>query len=103
MLSCSPRQLQRRFDEALLPPPQRLVTLSRWLPVVDLLAIANESVRDLARALGFDAPRELYRAATREVHVSIPEMRRGGVAPRLIAELGTGYQRARHLESNAAL
>jgi len=91
--ACSPRQLERRFEQRLLPPPQRLVVLARWLPVVEVLGSRSVPTRDIAGALAFTVTQRLYRAALRELRMPVPELRQQEAPAKIVGDLLTAYQR----------
>jgi len=92
MLGCSSRHLQRMFEAALLPPPQRLVTIARWIPIARQLASEIDAPRTLAAQLRFSSPQAFYRAARRELGFGISELREAGAAERLLRDVVTAYQ-----------
>lgn len=91
-LSCSSRQLERRFVDEGLPPPHRLVVLARWIPVSRSLANKTAATRSVARALGFASTQAFCHAARRELRMSIGELRRFEAPFRIAHDLMTAYQ-----------
>jgi len=91
VLGCSPRQLQRVFASACLPPPQRLVMLARWLVVASLMTKRPTPSRVIARALGFSSTQALCRAVRREIGISVQQLRDYNSRDRLAVELIEAY------------
>ncbi|HEU4990429.1 MAG TPA: hypothetical protein VFT41_11640 [Gemmatimonadaceae bacterium] len=87
----SRRALERAFRTASLPPPHRLVVLSRWLPVVEVAAAYAPPTGVLAQALGLSTGDVLYKAAIREIRISPREFRRMTNLVRLLADIITAY------------
>jgi len=91
-LSRSPRQLERLFEDAELPPPQRLVTLARWIPVAALLSTEGASTCEISRALRFASTQAFCRATHRELRMSVRELRDPNTTSRIARDLITAYQ-----------
>ncbi|HEY9226749.1 MAG TPA: helix-turn-helix domain-containing protein, partial [Gemmatimonadaceae bacterium] len=92
ILACSARQLERRFDSAGLPPPHRLITLARWIPIADALARRSPSTKALSFALGFSSTQAFCRAAHRELRMSVTDLRCSDGRALIIHDLMTAYQ-----------
>ena len=91
-LSWSSRQLERRFVDEGLPPPHRLVSLARWIPVSRALAEKGIAICALAHVLGFASTQAFCRAARRELRMSTRELRSVEAALRIAHDLITAYQ-----------
>jgi AraC-like DNA-binding protein len=91
-LSWSTRHLERRFVDEGLPPPHRLVTLARWIPVSRTLANKATATSSVARALGFTSTRAFCHAVRRELRMTIGEIRSFEAALRITHDLVTAYQ-----------
>jgi methylphosphotriester-DNA--protein-cysteine methyltransferase len=85
------RTLERHFSKEALPPPQRLVVLTRWLPVAAVLSDDALRACNVALALGFSSEGQFYKAALREVHMRVPELRSKGGQNRIERDLLTAY------------
>ncbi len=91
-LGYSGRHLERRFLAAWLPPPHRLIVLTRWLVVARELAAAPDTrSRDIATELRFSCTAALCKAARRETCFSVRELRTAGAADRLARDILTAY------------
>lgn len=91
-LSWSSRQLERRFVNEGLPPPHRLVALSRWIPVSRILADEAATTSSVARVLGFASTQAFCRATHRELGMSVSELRSCDASLRIAHDLVTAYQ-----------
>ena len=92
-LGCSVRELERRFARAELPPPLRLVVLTRWLVVARSMGVPGATTRQSARQSGFASSQAFCRAVHREVHLSVTELRCPATQERLVRDLLTAYPR----------
>jgi AraC-like DNA-binding protein len=93
LLSLSTRQLERRFKNAGLPAPQRLVVVGRWLPIAATLSLPSTPTAALARATGFASTQAFCRASQRELRISVRDLRSACITTRLMNEVITAYQR----------
>ena len=97
----TPRQLERRFRAGGLPHPKRLITLARWLPIATELANGEYDTRQCVLDFGFANVSTLYKAVSREVHMTVSDLRSGAAICRLVGDLVTAYQtRERVVGSN---
>jgi AraC-like DNA-binding protein len=91
LMLLSTRHLERRFEEATLPAPQRLVILARWIPVADLLR-TDVATGEISRSLRFASTQAFCRAVHRELRMSIRELRDPDATSWIARDLVTAYQ-----------
>lgn len=85
------RALERDFAAAQLPPPHRLIVLTRWLPVACVLQLMVFPVSAVSDCLKFASVDGFYKAAKREIGMSVPELRSVTGTERVARELVAVY------------
>lgn len=75
IMGCSRRELERRFRNAHLPPPHRLVVLGRWMVISWTALDCAIPPRLLAIGAGFPSTQSFCRAARREIGRGAPSLR----------------------------